>query len=74
MWGIDSRRVVRTIERDPPIDPNIERLVARWSALTSPEDRQRIGAFWLGHPHPTLAAAGLAVVSQTPHHRRAHGS
>jgi hypothetical protein len=37
-------------------------LVRRWQALTDPADRERIAAFWLGHPHPVLAAAGLALL------------
>jgi hypothetical protein len=38
-----------------------EPLLARWRALASPEDQARIAAFWLGHPHPVLATAGLAI-------------
>jgi hypothetical protein len=41
-----------------------QRLVDRWHRLTSADDRARISQFWLGHPHPVLAAAGLATVTQ----------
>jgi hypothetical protein len=44
-------------------------LLRRWSTLTSPEDRRHIAAFWLGHPHPVLAAAGMALLG---HHLEEH--
>jgi hypothetical protein len=42
------------------------RLVQRWEALADPADRARITSFWLGHPHPILAAAGLATLHVVP--------
>jgi hypothetical protein len=47
-------------------------LVRRWQALRSAADQRRIAAFWLGHPHPVLATAGLmALGTQVLQHRRA---
>jgi hypothetical protein len=39
-------------------------LVTRWRALRSPTDQARIAGFWLGHPHPFLARAGMAVLTE----------
>jgi hypothetical protein len=39
-------------------------LITRWHGLRSHADRARIAAFWLGHEHPALAAAGLTVTTQ----------
>jgi hypothetical protein len=41
-------------------------LLRRWRALPSAADQVRIAAFWLGHPHPVLATAGLAVAAELP--------
>jgi hypothetical protein len=38
-------------------------LLQRWHALSSNDARQRIAQFWLGHPHPALALAGLAIAT-----------
>jgi hypothetical protein len=38
-------------------------LLERWRAVPSAADRARIAQFWLGHPHPVLAAAGLQAMS-----------
>jgi hypothetical protein len=43
---------------------SIYALLRRFQMLTSGEDRARIAAFWMGHRHPILAAAGLAVMPQ----------
>jgi hypothetical protein len=40
-----------------------DRLLWRWHQLDSCDDRARIANFWLGHPHPVLAAAGLAILT-----------
>jgi hypothetical protein len=40
-----------------------ETLLTRWRALTSREDQARIAAFWMGHRHPVLAAAGLITLA-----------
>jgi hypothetical protein len=44
-------------------------LLARWRALRSASDRARIAAFWLGHRHPVLAAAGLQIATTPQPHR-----
>jgi hypothetical protein len=50
---ISSTPVIQMHQRD--------RLLERWRKLPAPEDRERIAGFWFGHPHPILAAAGLAT-------------
>jgi hypothetical protein len=43
---------------------HVQRLLTRWRALQDDGDRRRIADFWLGHPHPTLATAGLALFTE----------
>jgi hypothetical protein len=47
----------------------IPELMCRWQGVPRPEDQARIAQFWLGHPNPALAQAGLQVLThqrQTP--------
>jgi hypothetical protein len=41
-------------------------LLRRWHALPSRNDKAIVTEFWLGHPHPALAAAGLAITTMSP--------
>jgi hypothetical protein len=41
-------------------------LLRRWHALASAADQARIASFWLGHPHPVLAAAGMVACALLP--------
>jgi hypothetical protein len=54
--------------RRPPVTDvtSAERLAARWAAVRLAEHRTEILNFWLGHPHPTLAAAGMMIATH-PH-------
>jgi hypothetical protein len=38
-------------------------LLARYHKLPSDADRRRVAAYWLGHPHPLLAAVGLTIAT-----------
>jgi hypothetical protein len=50
--------------------PLREKLLTRWRALATDDDRARVAQFWLGHPHPILAAAGMATLPSTSQLRR----
>jgi hypothetical protein len=69
---VHEQQTVRigTLDRDRAHqEASLLNLLRRWEALTSEEDRARITAFWLGHRHPVLAAAGLASATG---HRAIH--
>jgi hypothetical protein len=57
-WGPD----------DPggPYNPEaIQDLVTRWSRLPTAHAQGEVAGFWLGHPNPILAQAGLATMARS---------
>jgi hypothetical protein len=66
---VPSSTQVTRHDEDVPSDEDVDILLRRWHRLPTPADQARVTQFWLGHPHPVLAAAGLATLPAAPQPR-----